>query len=559
MPPTLTYYVIIINLNFQIEPPVGVVSQSWAERRRCAVDDSDEEGEGEDDPLKTLTSTVDVDAIKVRVNALDLASKMLVISLGISFQRSPPQMMRPPPPPPPPKPAASNKLMTIPEDWDKSGVAASISARSAGGGAIASTSSSSASLSSSAANPAPNKHGSDESDDSGSESDDSTSNDTSDSDECSGSSSSTCSSTDSECSCSGSSCDQSRPSPSVRYSSSKKGGNGGGGVGAKEKAAAAVASSPSYAIAATKSRVLPTATTSVASTSPSPMPRPVPVGSIKTEHRSMMMSVGVGDDSGAPSNVIQGDLARPSANSVLEMAPVAAVPAPKRKSLVAAAGKTNAMGNHLMVSKEVPILPPPPIALLQTIPATSIVFKSEPIYISQAESCIGGDGINSLVPGAVIQSTRCSGGGRIAPKAPIPKDSASMFSKPVLPLMPPPVTTKAASVAAVGAGGGGGGVKRTEFRLRPESDILKQSVVRAAAAAAAVSIPGRSSSGSAPVIGPRVKSSGSRKKKSSATDKVSSSFKKLLFRYPAESVLTNRPHPICNRQKMTIYLKWADS
>ena len=226
------------------------------------------------------------------------------------------------------------------------------------------------------------------------------------------------------------------------------------------------------------------------------------------------MSGGVGDVSGAPSNVIQETLARPPASTVLEMAPVAVVP-PKRKSLVSAVGKTNAMGNHQMVPREVPILPPPPIALLQTIPATSIVFKSEPIYISQAESCIGGDGINSLVPGAVIQSTRCSGGGRIAPKAPIPKDSASMFSKPVLPLMPPPVTTKAASVAAVGAGGGGGGVKRTEFRLRPESDILKQSVVRAAAAAATVSIPGRS--GSAPVTGPRVKASGSKKKKSSAT------------------------------------------
>ena len=514
-------------LHFQIEPLVGVPSQSWAERQRCAVDDSDEEGEDEVDSSKTLTSTVDVDAIKVQIDALYLASKMSMPSLGISFQRSPPHMMRPPPPPPP-KPAASNKLMTIPEDWDKSGVVESISSctsSAGGGGAIASTSSSSASLSSGAANPASNKHDSDETDDSGSESDGSTSNDTSDSEECSGSSSSTCSSTDSECSCSGSSCDQSRPSPSMQYGSSKKGGNVG-----KEKTAAATASSPSYAIAATKSRVLPTATTTVASTSPSPMPRPVPVESIKTEHRSSVMSGGVGDVSGAPSNVIQETLARPPASTVLEMAPVAVVP-PKRKSLVSAVGKTNAMGNHQMVPREVPILPPPPIALLQTIPATSIVFKSEPIYISQAESCIGSDGINSLVQGAIIQSTRCSGArGRIAPKLPIHKDSAAIFSKPILPLMPPPVSTKAASAVAVGAVGGGGGVKRTEFRLRPESDILKQSVVRAAAAAATVSIPGRS--GSAPVTGPRVKASGSKKKKSSANEKVSSIFKKLSCASP---------------------------
>lgn len=454
--------------------------------------------------------------------------------------------MRPPPPPPPPKPAAPNKLMTIPEDWDKSGVASSIrpSTSSAGGGAVTSASSSSASISCDTANPAPNKQDSDDSDDSGSESDESTSNDTSDSEECSGSSSSTCSSTDSECSCSGSSCDQSRPSPSVRYSSSKKGGNGGGGGGTKEKAApaaAAVAPSPSYAIAATKSRVFPTATTTVTSKSSTALPRPVPVESIKTEHRGTVMSGGVGDGSGAPSNVNQENLARSSVSSVLEMAHVVAVPGPKRKSLVAAVGKTNAMGDHQMVPKEVPILPPPPIALLQTIPATSIVFKSEPIYISQAEGCVGSDGINSLVPGAIIQSTRCSGGGRIAPKMPIPKDSAAFFSKPMLPLMPPPVASKAVSVAAVGASVGGG-LKRTEFRLRPESDILKQSVVRAAAAAAAVSIPGRS--GLAPVIGPRARTSGSKKKKSSATEKVSSNLKKKLLislSRRVRSVLTNQP------------------
>ena len=404
-----------------------------------------------------------------------------------------------PPPPPPPKPAASNKLMTIPEDWDKSGAIESMSSSTCptgGGGAIAPTSSLPA-TSASASNLASRKYDSDESDDSGSESDDSTSNNTSDSEECSGSSSSTCSSTDSECSCSGSSCDQSRPSPSIRLGPSKKGGSGG----TKEKAAAA--SAPSYAVAATKSKVLPNATTTVASTSPLPMTRPVPVESIKTELRSAITSGSEGDNSGTLGNVLQDNPARSSAGSVLEMAAVAAI-TPKRKSLASTVRRTNSTGSHQMVPKEVPILPPPPIALLQTIPATSIVFKSEPIYISQAERGIGSDAINSFMQGAIIQSANCSGaGGRIAPKLPIPNDGATIFSKPMLPPMQPPVSAKAAS-----------GVKRTEFRLRPESDILKKSIVRATA----VSSPRRT--GLASITGPRAKSSGSKKRKSSVSDKV---------------------------------------
>lgn len=419
--------------------------------------------------------------------------------------------MRPPPPPPPPKSSASNKLMTIPEDWDKSGAVpsnTSIGSASEGGVCIASTGSS---FSNAVANSALNKRDSEESDDSGSESDDSTSNGTSDSDECSGSSSSTCSSTDSDCSCSGSSCDQSRPSLTTRHGSSRKGGSVSGAGSVKERvAAAATASSPSYAIAATKSRVLPKATTTVAATAPSPIPRPLPLENIKSEHRSAMTM------SGALSNMSQESLVGPSASPVLEMASMAAAVPSKRKSAVSAIERTNATGNHQMVPKEVPILPPPPIALLQTIPATSIVFKSEPIYISQAESCVGSENINSLVHGAIIQSTRCSSaGGRIAPKFPIPKDNAAIFSKPILPLMPPPPSTKVTSLGAIGINGG---VKRTEFRLRPESDILKQSVVRAAATAAAISGTGRGSSTS--VAGPRLKTSGSKKKKSSSTEKV---------------------------------------
>ena len=275
-------------------------------------------------------------------------------------------------------------------------------------------------------------------------------------------------------------------------------------------AAAATASSPSYAIAATKSRVLPKATTTVAATAPSPIPRPLPLENIKSEHRSAMTM------SGALSNMSQESLVGPSASPVLDMASMAAAVPSKRKSAVSAIERTNATGNHQMVPKEVPILPPPPIALLQTIPATSIVFKSEPIYISQAESCVGSENINSLVHGAIIQSTRCSSaGGRIAPKFPIPKDNAAIFSKPILPLMPPPPSTK---VTSLGATGINGSVKRTEFRLRPESDILKQSVVRAAATAAAISGTGRGSSTS--IAGPRLKTSGSKKKKSSSTEKV---------------------------------------
>ena len=401
--------------------------------------------------------------------------------------------------------------MTIPEDWDKSGAVpsnTSIGSASEGGVCIASTGSS---FSNAVANSALNKRDSEESDDSGSESDDSTSNGTSDSDECSGSSSSTCSSTDSDCSCSGSSCDQSRPSLTTRHGSSRKGGSVSGAGSVKERvAAAATASSPSYAIAATKSRVLPKATTTVAATAPSPIPRPLPLENIKSEHRSAMTM------SGALSNMSQESLVGPSASPVLEMASMAAAVPSKRKSAVSAIERTNATGNHQMVPKEVPILPPPPIALLQTIPATSIVFKSEPIYISQAESCVGSENINSLVHGAIIQSTRCSSaGGRIAPKFPIPKDNAAIFSKPILPLMPPPPSTK---VTCLGATGINGSVKRTEFRLRPESDILKQSVVRAAATAAAISGTGRGSSTS--IAGPRLKTSGSKKKKSSSTEKV---------------------------------------
>ena len=55
-----------LNFRFQIEPLVGIPSQSWTERQQCAMVDSDEEEENEVDSMKTLTSTVDVDAIKVR-------------------------------------------------------------------------------------------------------------------------------------------------------------------------------------------------------------------------------------------------------------------------------------------------------------------------------------------------------------------------------------------------------------------------------------------------------------------------------------------------------------
>ena len=287
-------------------------------------------------------------------------------------------------------------------------------------------------------------------------------------------------------------------------------GSAGLGSGTKEKASAAaaaatVASPLSYAVAATKSRVVPTPS------SPSlPILRPLPVESIKTEHRNTINSGGTGHSSCATSYVPQ------EKRAVLDMASGATLPGPKRKSLVAGTGKTVAAGNHQMVSKEVPILPPPPVALLQTIPATSIVFKSEPIYVSPAEGCFGEDRDRPM-SGTVIQSTGCSGG-HTAPKLPISKDSGGgggIFSKPLLPLMPPPGTTKSASIAALG--------KRTEFRLRPESDILKHSVVRAAAAAAAAaSIPGRS--GPMSVDGPRSKASssgGHKKKKSSAPEKVS--------------------------------------
>ena len=408
-----------------------------------------------------------------------------------------------PPPPPPPKPATSKKLMTIPEDWDSlqsdssAQQSANATQRSASPCAAISTASSASksTSASTAAAAAAAKRNSDDSDESGSESDDSTSNDTSDcdsdSEECSDSSSSTCSSSDSDCSCSGSSCDQNRPAPStsgVRLGSThKKSGVGSAGLGSgtKEKASAAAAASPlSYVVAATKSRVVPPPS----SPSSSPILRPLPVESIKTEHRNNVISGGSGHSSCAPSSAPQ------EKHAVLERASGAALPGAKRKSLVAGSGKTVAAGNHLMVSKEVPILPPPPVALLQTIPATSIVFKSEPIYISPAERCFGNGG-NRPMPGAVIQSAGCSGG-RIAPKLPISKDSGGgggIFSKPLSPLMPPPpVTTKSASSAALG--------KRTEFRLRPESDILKQSVVRAAARSKA--------------------SGGPKKKKSSAPEKV---------------------------------------
>jgi hypothetical protein len=233
------------------------------------------------------------------------------------------------------------------------------------------------------------------------------------------------------------------------------------GVSGSSKISTSNVTLPVVAVA-TKSKVVPAA--SLASSSfhlpPLPLQPPVlPVDGIKTEHRTAL---------------------RTDESSVIETSPpVPSETAKKSGVKECGSGGGGASKSHQMASTGVASSAP------KQSSSTQVVFKSEPGCVSQADessscSSSGGGLCNSKIKGSTVAAA---------------KDN---FPRPLLP-------------APHGRGGG----KKSEVRLRPESDILKQSVVQQKQLQLQLG-----SSSSVCIQRTAPKGSGLRKKKSSTSDKV---------------------------------------